>query len=93
VLLANNTSDASAKVRVRLLRVDAPPLERTVVVGANSRLNLHVNGLFPEFRDADGSMRIDVDNHVPIAAERALYWDTPWAIWAGGASALGVPLP
>jgi hypothetical protein len=92
VLLANNTS-AAAAVRVRLLRVDAPPLERSVDVGASSRRTLNIGELFPEFRDAEGSMRIDVTNGVLIAAERALYWDTPGAIWAAGASALAVPLP
>jgi hypothetical protein len=92
VLLANNTADA-ADVRVRLLRVAGPPLERSIVVNPSSRRNLNINELFPEFRDVECSVRIDVTNGVPIAAERALYWDTPFAIWAGGASALAVPLP
>lgn len=92
VLLANGTS-REAVVRLRALPAQGGPLERQVTVPPNSRFNAHLDGLFPELTGQELGVRLDVVNEVPISVEWSLYWNAGGVIWAGGASALGVPLP
>ncbi len=58
-----------------------------------TRFNVYVNGMVPELANEDFAAVIEVTNGVPIAAERALYWNSGGQTWAGGTNATPTGLP
>lgn len=98
VLLANPDPTRTAEVRLTFLREAGPPVVRQVDVGAGSRYTVHV-GYHPLYTDVaelvheSFGVLVESLNGVPIAVERAMYWDAGVERWAGGTSATGSPLP
>ncbi len=92
ILLAN-ASPTAAQVQITYLRANAAPIVKTYVVNPTSRFNVYVNGMVPELADEAFGARIEVTNGVPIAVERALYWNAGGVTWAGGTNATATRLP
>jgi hypothetical protein len=96
VLLANPSSEP-ATVRVRFLREGRAAVEKTVVVPAESRVNLLVvpgpASHAPELVDERFGVLLEVQNGVGIAVERAMYWNSGGVAWAGGTSGVAIALP
>lgn len=103
-LLYNPSTTTPAHVRVRYLRAAGAPLEKTYEVGPNQRFNILVN--LEEFAGArllaaaDVSARLEVDNAVPIIAERAMYRTVPGAapgtagvVFGAGHESAGITAP
>lgn len=90
--LLQNSADAEARVRVRFLRPNDPPLEKSYVLAPTSRTNIFVkNEEFPgvgrALASTDVSGQIDVTSGPPIVVERATYWGPGWQ---AGTNALAV---
>lgn len=93
ILLANGTNQR-AQVRVTFLRNGrGEPIVKTYDVPATSRFNVWVNTEVPELVNTDFAAVVESTNGVPIAVERAMYWDSQGRSWAGGSNATGVLLP
>lgn len=104
VLIAN-LSSWSGLVRVTLYPEAGAPLQRTLTVPANSRVNIPVDagpadggfgpGL-PAMRFAtlvESLAPSDGVSPVQIVVERAMYSDAGTVTWAAGTNALGTRLP
>jgi hypothetical protein len=91
ILLAN-PNDAPARVQLKYLRKPgSPPVVREIVVAGHSRLNEWANAV-PELADEEFGVLIVSD--LPIAVERAMYWNAPGApFFAGGTNATAVRIP
>jgi subtilisin-like proprotein convertase family protein len=92
VLLANPNL-TPAEVAVRFLRPGAAPVTRSYTVAPTSRMNLWVNNDVPELGDGTFSVDVQVLNYQPIAVEKALYWNSEGAVWAGGTNVTATMLP
>lgn len=94
ILLAN-TSVFPGNVRVRLLFEDAPPLERTFSVAANSRFNVSVDDEFANVSGKRFGALVEAVGEQPIAlvVERAVYANAGGVVWASGTNALATPVP
>ena len=91
ILLANNTNTA-ATVTVDFIREVEVPVTKTFTVPANSRLSVAVGPgtVVPELNhERFGAV---VNSTVPIAVERALYWDANSEFWSAGTDATGTAL-
>ena len=88
ILMANPTNQ-DATVTVTILRDNSlPPISVARTVRANSRLTM---GSF-ELPLLSGEMfgaTIESTNGVPIAVERAMYWDSPTKAWSAGTNETG----
>jgi hypothetical protein len=92
VLLAN-PNPVPAEVAVRFLRTGAAPVIREYTVAPTSRMNVWVNNEAPEIGEGTFSVDVQVLNHQPIAVEKALYWNSEGAVWAGGTNVTATMLP
>jgi hypothetical protein len=92
ILLANPNPTA-ATVRVTFLRESGAPVVKTFTVSPTSRFNVAVNSMAPELANESFGAVIEVTNGVPIAVERAMYWNSAGVVWAGGSNATAVRLP
>lgn len=92
VLLSNATSSA-ATVRVTFLPETGNATSKTFTVGATSRFNVDVAYEMPGLAGTCFGVLIESTNGVPIAVERAMYWDARGTRWAAGTNAAAVPLP
>jgi hypothetical protein len=99
VLLAN-PNPVPARVRLTYLRTNGSTIVREIDVAANSRQNEWVNSLIdastgaPLLTDEEFGVLIESLNGVPIAVERAMYWEAPGApFFAGGTNATAVRVP
>jgi hypothetical protein len=92
-ILLSNGNTMPAEVTVMFLRTAGAPVVKSYVVPPLSRFNVWVNGMVPELRDEEFGAVVEVTNGVPIAVERAMYWDAVGQVWAGGTNAAGVRLP
>jgi subtilisin-like proprotein convertase family protein len=92
VLLAN-PNPVPAEVAVRFLRTGAAPVIRSYTVAPTSRMNVWVNNDVPELGAGTFSVDVQVLNYQPIAVEKALYWDSEGAVWAGGTNVTATRLP
>jgi glucose/arabinose dehydrogenase len=91
ILLANNTNTA-ATVTVDFIREVDVPVTKTFTVPANSRLSVGVGPatMVPELNDERfGAV---IDSTVPIAVERALYWNANSEFWSAGTAATATAL-
>jgi hypothetical protein len=91
-LLQNPDLATSADVRVRYLLPSAAPIVRTYTLAPGSRTTIMVDGV-PGLEEADVSGVIEVQNGVPIIAERAMYLNRPGEPFAGGHESAGVTQP
>jgi hypothetical protein len=90
ILLANpNTQDA--RVRLSYLRSDGSTIVRDLTVPATSRLNEYANAVSGLSNEEFGVI-VESTNGVPIAVERAMYWNALGQPWAAGTNALATKL-
>jgi Tol biopolymer transport system component len=90
--LLANPGETAANVDVRYLRpYPDPPIVRSHVVPAHSRVTIHVDGEGPELAAADVGAVLRSDQ--PILAERALYLSTAGQLFAAGHVAAGTAAP
>lgn len=88
IVMANPT-DQDAAVTVTILRDNnLPPLYVTKTVRANSRLTMSSWDVALASGETFGAL-IDSTNGVPIAVERAMYWDSPTRHWSAGTNETG----
>ncbi len=88
ILMANPT-DQDAAVTVTILRDNnQSPLFVTKTVRANSRLTLPSTELALASGETFGAL-IQSTNGVPIAVERAMYWDSATRAWSAGTNEAG----
>jgi hypothetical protein len=91
-ILPANAEPSPAEVKVTYLRENGPPIVKTCVVPAKSRVTIDtssVDGLANESFGAE----IVATNGIPIVVERSLYWDTLGFLFSGGTNATGTPVP
>ena len=98
--LLQNPNAVPAEVVVRFLRGSGAPLEKTYVLGANSRTNIWVDlEEFPAgsgnhaLAAADVSAVFEVRNGQPIIVERAMYAQVPGQTLGAGHASAGVTAP
>ncbi len=88
ILMANPT-DQDAAVTVTIIRDNnLPPLLVTKTVKANTRLTMSSWDLALVSGETFGAL-IDSTNGVPIAVERAMYWDSATRHWSAGTNETG----
>jgi hypothetical protein len=88
ILMANPT-EQDAAVTVTILRDNnLPPLYVTRTVRANSRLTVSSWDLALGSGETFGAL-VDSTNGVPIAVERAMYWDSATRHWSAGTNETG----
>jgi hypothetical protein len=88
VLMANPT-DQDATVNVTIIRDNSlPPVVVGRTVKANSRLTLNSTEMPLGSGEMFGVI-VESTNGVPIAVERAMYWDGPGKPWSAGTSESG----
>jgi len=92
-ILLSNGNEEEASVIVTFLRAAGPPIVKTFTVPPTSRFNVHVNSMVPELQHEEFGTIVEVTNGLPIAVERAMYWNALGQVWAGGTNAAGVRLP
>jgi hypothetical protein len=92
ILIANATSSA-ANVQITYLRTRGQPVAKTYTIPAATRFNVAVNSVVPELANESFGAVIESTNGVPIAVERAMYWDALGVTWAGGTNATATLLP
>jgi uncharacterized protein YkwD len=100
-LLQNPSPETTARVRVRYLRPQGPPLEKTYDVPPGARFNIWVD--VEEFPDGAGYSRlleasdvsavVEVLDGPPIIVERAMYLSRPGQPFLAGHESAGVTLP
>lgn len=88
-----NFNDASANVKITLLKRDGTTIEQTATVRDSDFWTLDVNAV-PGMQSGDtfGAI-VESTNGVPIVTERSLYWDSNGNFWAGGLATAGTRLP
>lgn len=92
--LLQNPSTQEAHVEIRYLRPSPlPPIVKNYVVGATSRLTIHVNDADPELNDAEVSAVIASTNGVRIIAERAMYTSTTTRTFDAGHESTAIAEP
>jgi hypothetical protein len=88
ILLANPT-EQDATVTVTIIRDNSlPPLLVARTVKANSRLTVSSWDLTLGTGETFGAL-VDSTNGVPIAVERAMYWDSATRHWSAGTNEAG----
>lgn len=92
-ILVANPGSSNAAVRVTFMREHGTPVVKTFTVTATSRFNVSVGAEAPELTGECFGAVVESTNGVPIAVERATYWDALDAWWAGGTNATGTKLP
>jgi Bacterial Ig-like domain/Putative Ig domain/Bacterial Ig domain len=83
-----NPADTDAHVDITYLRELGPPITRSYLVAAHSRLTIAVND-DPALRYTSAGAAISAD--IPIVAERAMYLSSPTETFTAGAAAVGAP--
>jgi hypothetical protein len=91
VLLANPNSLPS-EVRVRLMKPGVT-VTRNYTLPPTSRLNVQASQDAPEIGEGVFAVEVEVLNFVPIAVEKAMYWNSEGAIWAAGTNVTATRLP
>jgi hypothetical protein len=91
LLLANNTNNA-ATVTIDFIREVDVPVTRTFTVPANSRLSVGVGPGATVPQLSEERFGAVITSTVPIAVERAMYWNANTEFWSAGTNATGTPL-
>jgi hypothetical protein len=92
VLVANPSATDTANLKVTFMREDGVQAERLFTLGPNRRFNVYCNDV-PELANANFGVVVESTNAVPIAVERATYWDANGVTWAGGTNVTARPIP
>jgi hypothetical protein len=91
VLVANPSSNR-AELEVTFMRTDGLEIVRTLALDAGRRLNIFCNDV-PELANAEFGVVVESTNGVPIAVERATYWDAGGVTWAAGTNVVATRIP
>lgn len=90
ILLAN-PNDSAAAVTITFLRSNGTTVVKSFNVPPTSRFNVFVNADVPEMTNEEfGAV---IESTVPIAVERAMYWNAFGVKWASGTNATAARLP
>jgi hypothetical protein len=73
VLIAN-PNEVAANLRVSYLRAGAPPIVKTYVAAAQSRLTIWVDQEAPELAAAEVSVVVESLTATPVVVERSMWW-------------------
>jgi hypothetical protein len=87
-VLVSNPNAAAATVTFTFLRDTGAPVVRTQTVAGNSRVTVHVDGIFPSV--TNGAVATQVTADLPVVVERAMYWPGAFATWFEAHNAFGV---
>ena len=87
-LLVQNPNDQPSEVTVNYMTTEGPVLQEPFVLPANSRKTIRVNDVLPG-RDFSTL----VHGSVPIAAERAMYWNGDTSPGEGSHNSIGLAEP
>jgi hypothetical protein len=66
---------------------------RQYTLQPTSRLNVQTSQDAPEIGEGVFTVEVDVLNYVPIAVEKAMYWNSEAAVWAAGTNVTATRLP
>jgi subtilisin-like proprotein convertase family protein len=91
ILLANPNAMPS-EVRVRLTKPGVS-VTRQYTLPPTSRLNVWTSHDVPEIGEGVFAVEVEVLNFVPIAVEKAMYWNSDGEIWAAGTNVTATRLP
>jgi hypothetical protein len=91
VLLANPNT-LPVEVRVRFMKPGAV-VTRHYTLPPTSRLNVQASVDAPEIGQGLFTVDVEVLNFVPIAVEKAMYWNSEGAVWAAGTNVTATRLP
>jgi hypothetical protein len=91
ILLANPNAFPS-EVSVRFFKAGVSA-SRTYTLQPTSRTNIWTSQDVPELGDGVFSAEVQVLNYVPIAMEKAMYWNAGGETWAAGTSVTATRLP
>jgi hypothetical protein len=91
VLLAN-PNPLPSEVRVRFLKEGAT-VTRAYTLPPTSRLNIQTSQDAPEIGEGVFTVEVEVLNFVPIAVEKAMYWNSEGSVWAAGTDVTATRLP
>jgi Bacterial Ig domain len=92
VLVANPSETQTATITATFMREGGVQVARTLTLGPNRRLNIFCNEI-PELVNANFGVVVQSTNGVPIAVERATYWNAGGVTWAGGTNVTATPIP
>ena len=87
-ILLGNPNDQNSEATVTYTLVNGDWIQKTVSVPAKGRYTIHTN-LIPELLDKEFSTIVEAS--LPIAVERAMYWDTDTIHWIGGTCSIASP--
>jgi hypothetical protein len=96
-LLIVNPEPVDARVTLTFARAGlVSPVQKWIVVPANSRVNVTLDTHAPEALDPSGTTEfsaiVETTNLTRIAVERATYWNSGAENWAGGANVTATKL-
>lgn len=90
-LLVANPNPTASVLTARFLVESGNVITRAYTVAARSRLTVWVDTVDPALANASVSATIEVDNDVPVVAERAMWWPGPTAAtWQEAHNSAGV---
>lgn len=92
-LLLANPDARTALVAVTFLPESGAAFTRTFSVAPTSRFNIELGSEVPELTGTCFGAVVASTNDVPIAVERAMYWDARGVPWSAGTNATAVALP
>jgi hypothetical protein len=92
VLVANPSPTEAASLTATFMREDGQQVTRTLTLEPSRRLSIFCNDV-PELANANFGVVVESTNSVPIAVERATYWDANGVTWAAGTSVTATPIP
>jgi hypothetical protein len=91
ILLANPNAFAS-EVTVRFFKPGASAT-RTYTLPPTSRTNIWISQDVPELGEGLFTAEVQVLNYMPIAVEKAMYWNAGGVAWAAGTNVTATRLP
>lgn len=90
--LLANPNTLSSEVRVHFLKPGVT-VARSYTLAPTSRLNIWTSHDVPEIGEGVFNVEIEVLNFVPIAVEKAMYWNSEGSVWAAGTDVTATRLP
>jgi subtilisin-like proprotein convertase family protein len=92
ILLANSSTFA-AEVDVTFMKGGGAPIVNHYTLPPTSRHNIQVSQDVPTLGQGQFTAEVSVQNYIPIAVEKAMYWNADGVTWAAGTNVAGTRLP
>ena len=87
-VLIMNPSSQSANITATFMKPDGKTIERIIQIGPTTRYTINVNNIIPS-----SSVSVKIVSDIPVAVERAMYFDNGQYKWIEGHTAIAVPTP